>query len=647
MLYLLHLNIRLILILFNIFKANLLHDIFNLFKGQLQIPHDKIDETYAKSQAWISINSDAIKEAETKFKLNFNANYFEQQYKYSKTKLDQIMPFEKRLIESGKSLEVYNEYLDYELKLKDPNRIRCLFEREITDHCLVLDVWTKYINYEKSFIKLDQSKANNNKMESSLDQFMSDSNIYDKVEQILKRAERNIGMCVEIWLEYICLNELFNKSEEETQEIFERSLKHLTNESLGKIWLRYLQYKRRKTDFNDSKQVEKLRDNFELAVVHLSGNPNADPLFKVSIFQAKVEAKYCSNIEKSREIWEAIMKFHKNLGDQQVNFWLQYADLEKLFGDRKNYKKVMLRALEYCVEYYQLLSEQLMSHFEEECNNIIEIEEVKKRIQNIYNQFVKPRLTKLQAEQETIKEDKGIKRKIVDSKNSDKSSSKKAKFEPQSRPPPSNVALKPKEVNELETVVVKNLAYDVQENEIRDLFSKFGTIKDIRLVKDYNGRSKGFCYVEFSSIEGAKKAAQNDRKFELHGREVYINEYNKKTDFKYGKGLEKNKLFVSKIPMSANQEKLNQIFSKFEGFKEVRLNKLRNGHFKGNAYVDFKTDKDAANALKETNGLEIYGKKIEVAISNPPKKREDDRPTISRNTTRALGDAAVFKRPAG
>lgn len=49
------------------------------------------------------------------------------------------------------------------------------------------------------------------------------------------------------------------------------------------------------------------------------------------------------------------------------------------------------------------------------------------------------------------------------------------------------------------TVFVSNLDYSVGDATIREVFSSLGTITDLRLVKDFKGRSKGFCYVEFGS----------------------------------------------------------------------------------------------------------------------------------------------------
>lgn len=47
------------------------------------------------------------------------------------------------------------------------------------------------------------------------------------------------------------------------------------------------------------------------------------------------------------------------------------------------------------------------------------------------------------------------------------------------------------------TVFVSNLDFSTDETLIRDVFASCGKITDLRLVRDYKGRSKGYCYVEF------------------------------------------------------------------------------------------------------------------------------------------------------
>lgn len=49
------------------------------------------------------------------------------------------------------------------------------------------------------------------------------------------------------------------------------------------------------------------------------------------------------------------------------------------------------------------------------------------------------------------------------------------------------------------TVFLSNLAFTTEENEIKQFFTDIGKIEEVRLAKDYRGRSKGFGYVCFAS----------------------------------------------------------------------------------------------------------------------------------------------------
>lgn len=54
---------------------------------------------------------------------------------------------------------------------------------------------------------------------------------------------------------------------------------------------------------------------------------------------------------------------------------------------------------------------------------------------------------------------------------------------------------------------VGNLAYRVHERDLRKLFSTYGDISSIRVVKDRrSGRSKGFGFVTFASAKSANRA---------------------------------------------------------------------------------------------------------------------------------------------
>lgn len=75
-------------------------------------------------------------------------------------------------------------------------------------------------------------------------------------------------------------------------------------------------------------------------------------------------------------------------------------------------------------------------------------------------------------------------------------------------------------------IYVGNLSYDTTEDELRDYFSQFGTIAEIKLISDYQtGRPKGFGFITYASNEEGKKAlAANGT--ELGGRKLNVNTAN-------------------------------------------------------------------------------------------------------------------------
>lgn len=56
------------------------------------------------------------------------------------------------------------------------------------------------------------------------------------------------------------------------------------------------------------------------------------------------------------------------------------------------------------------------------------------------------------------------------------------------------------EVDDSITIFVSNLDYTATEEEVRDALKPAGPITLFRMVKDYKRRSKGYCYIQLSSI---------------------------------------------------------------------------------------------------------------------------------------------------
>jgi RNA recognition motif-containing protein len=70
---------------------------------------------------------------------------------------------------------------------------------------------------------------------------------------------------------------------------------------------------------------------------------------------------------------------------------------------------------------------------------------------------------------------------------------------------------------------VGNLSYNVSEDDLRQLFSQAGEIKEIALIVDRDTRrSKGFGFVEMTTQADAQKAIEMFNDFELDGRRINV-----------------------------------------------------------------------------------------------------------------------------
>jgi RNA recognition motif-containing protein len=73
-------------------------------------------------------------------------------------------------------------------------------------------------------------------------------------------------------------------------------------------------------------------------------------------------------------------------------------------------------------------------------------------------------------------------------------------------------------------IYVGNLSYTLKENDLNNVFSEFGNVNTVKIIKDRNtGRSKGYGFVEMDNddAEDSAVAALNGK--DLMGRNMVVN----------------------------------------------------------------------------------------------------------------------------
>jgi len=71
-------------------------------------------------------------------------------------------------------------------------------------------------------------------------------------------------------------------------------------------------------------------------------------------------------------------------------------------------------------------------------------------------------------------------------------------------------------------IYVGNLSYGTTNDDLSAFFGQYGEITELKIISDYDGRSKGFGFVTFATSEAAQASLVADGT-DLQGRTIKVN----------------------------------------------------------------------------------------------------------------------------
>jgi len=113
-------------------------------------------------------------------------------------------------------------------------------------------------------------------------------------------------------------------------------------------------------------------------------------------------------------------------------------------------------------------------------------------------------------------------------------------------------------------LLIKNLAFEADKDELKKLFSPFGEIKSIRIPKKLDGSHRGFAFIEFISHEESKKAFKSLLNTHFYGRKLVIEWANKEKNIEDMRAQTERKLKATQIVTHRTQKKGNMEISDFK-----------------------------------------------------------------------------------
>ncbi|XP_023764654.2 polyadenylate-binding protein 7 [Lactuca sativa] len=172
-------------------------------------------------------------------------------------------------------------------------------------------------------------------------------------------------------------------------------------------------------------------------------------------------------------------------------------------------------------------------------------------------------------------------------------------------------------------VFVKNLNESVDNVQLQEMFKSFGNILSCKVVTHEDGKSKGYGFVQFDSVECANVAIEKLNGTSLGGKQIYVGKFVKKSDrilptpdAKY------TNLYIKNLDEDISEDILDQTFSKFGKIVSLVISRDDNGASRGFGFVNFENPDDARKAVEDVNGMNLGSKALYVARAQKKAERE-------------------------
>ncbi|KAF9666008.1 hypothetical protein SADUNF_Sadunf16G0184200 [Salix dunnii] len=183
-------------------------------------------------------------------------------------------------------------------------------------------------------------------------------------------------------------------------------------------------------------------------------------------------------------------------------------------------------------------------------------------------------------------------------------------------------------------VFVKNLSETTSEEDLNKTFGEFGTITSVVVMRDGDGKSRCFGFVNFENADDAAKAVEalNGKKIDdkewfvgkaqkKYEREVELKQRFEQSMKEAADKFQGANLYIKNLDDSIGDEKLKELFSPFGSITSCKVMRDPNGISRGSGFVAFSTPEEASRALLEMNGKIVVSKPLYVALA----QRKEDR----------------------
>ncbi|KAL2613620.1 hypothetical protein R1flu_025312 [Riccia fluitans] len=200
-------------------------------------------------------------------------------------------------------------------------------------------------------------------------------------------------------------------------------------------------------------------------------------------------------------------------------------------------------------------------------------------------------------------------------------------------------------VSKFNNVYVKNIAESTTDEDLRKIFGAYGSISSAVVMKDGEGKSKCFGFVNFEHADDAAKAVEGLNGKKIEEKEWYVGRAQKKSEreaelrakFEQERKerIEKYQgvnLYLKNLDDTVDDEKLRELFNEFGTITSCKIMRDAQGLSRGSGFVAFSQTEEANRAMTDMNGRMVGTKPLYVGLAQ---RKEDRRVRLQGQGIRA------------
>ncbi|TVU08003.1 hypothetical protein EJB05_41385 [Eragrostis curvula] len=183
-------------------------------------------------------------------------------------------------------------------------------------------------------------------------------------------------------------------------------------------------------------------------------------------------------------------------------------------------------------------------------------------------------------------------------------------------------------------VYIKNLPPEFSDDDLRQQFAPFGEITSAAVMRDAEGASRGFGFVNFEKPESAAEAVQKLNGKSISDKVLYVGRAQKKEErraelrakFEHRRNGKVERfpglnLYLKNLDDSINDEKLKKLFQEFGEVSSCKVMVDAQGRSKGSGFVSFTTAAAGYNAINGMHGKMMANKPLYVGLAQRKEER--------------------------